>query len=110
MGESHSFGAWVLLGYAGLVVAGGFVGWRKGGSRISFTSGLIAGALMTVAYRIAEYRPVRGYLMGTVFALLLGGVFYIRFRKTKKMMPTGLMLGVSALTAVTLVIAALLAS
>ena len=45
-----------------------------------------------------------------VFALLLGGVFYIRFRKTKKMMPTGLMLGVSALTAVTLVIAALLAS
>ena len=98
----HAFASAVILIYAALLVAGGYVGWRKSGSRISLTAGLISAALLSVAFRVVWYSPRAGYLMADIVAIALSIMFSLRFRKTKKFMPAGMMLVVSDVVAVIL--------
>lgn len=53
----------VVLAYAGILIGGGFAGWKLSGSRISFTAGLGSAALMAIAYRIAFFHLLAGYLL-----------------------------------------------
>ena len=92
----------VILTYAAILVVGGFIGWRKSGSRISLTSGLISALLLSIAYRLSQSSPVGGRLMGTIVALALAALFGWRLRKTKKFMPSGMMLLLSLVVAVIL--------
>ena len=92
----------VILTYAAILVAGGFVGWRMSGSRISLTSSLISAVLLSIAFRLSQSSPAGGYLMGTIVALALAALFALRLRKTKKFMPSGMMLLLSFAVAVIL--------
>jgi len=98
----HSFASVVILAYTALLVAGGIVGWRVSGSRISLTSSLLSALLLSIAYRLSQSTPAGGYLMGAIVALGLAALFTLRLRKTKKFMPSGMMLLVSFAVAVIL--------
>lgn len=92
-----SLAAGVILAYAAILIVGGFVGWRFSGSRISFTAGLGSAALLVTAYRLASIRPLAGYVMASGVSLALTVLFGLRFRKTKKFMPAGMMLVTSGI-------------
>jgi uncharacterized membrane protein (UPF0136 family) len=98
----NSYTSAVILGYAGLLVVGGFIGWRVSGSRISLTSSLISAALLAAAYRISLGSPFAGRLMAMIVATALEAVFAMRLSKTRKFMPSGMMLIVSGVVMVIL--------
>ena len=90
----------VLWIYIGLLLIGGVIGYLKAKSRVSLiTSLLFAGLLVLCALNL--------FVPGVEYALLgiLVIVFVIRFAKTKKFMPSG-MLG--SLTLLTLIAYAIL--
>ena len=87
--------AGVILAYAAILIVGGFVGWRFSGSRVSLTAGLASAALLAIAYRVSTIRPSAGYLTASVVSLALVVMFFVRFRKTRKFFPAGMMLVVS---------------
>ena len=93
----NALAAGVVLAYAAILIVGGFVGWRFSGSRVSLTAGLASAALLAIAYRLSSIRPLAGYLMAAAVSLALTVMFSLRFRKTKKFMPAGMMLVVSGI-------------
>ena len=93
----HALAASVILAYAAILIVGGFVGWRVSGSRVSLTAGLASAALLAIAFRLSIIRPLAGYLMAAAVSLALTVMFSLRFRKTKKFMPAGMMLVVSGI-------------
>jgi uncharacterized membrane protein (UPF0136 family) len=89
----------ILWVYIGLLLIGGTLGYLKGKSRISLITSLVfAGLLALCALNL--------FVPGVEYALfgILVIVFAIRYAKTKKFMPAG-MLGL--LTVLTLVIYAI---
>ena len=101
-----SFASIATIAYAAILIAGGIVGWRVSGSRISLTMSLASAALLAVAYRISLTSPAGGSLMGAIVALALTVVFALRLRKTGKFMPAGMMLALSAIVALLLGVSA----
>ena len=93
----HALAASVILAYAAILIVGGFVGRRVSGSRVSLTAGLASAALLAIAFRLSIIRPLAGYLMAAAVSLALTVMFSLRFRKTKKFMPAGMMLVVSGI-------------
>jgi uncharacterized membrane protein (UPF0136 family) len=97
---------WVLLLYAVLVIAGGVMGYVKARSKPSLISGLISGAALLIAWGITlgnSYSAGMG--LATCLAITLLIVFSLRFRKSNKFMPAGLMAIVSLFCAVVFAIA-----
>ncbi|OFW43161.1 MAG: hypothetical protein A3J28_07015 [Acidobacteria bacterium RIFCSPLOWO2_12_FULL_60_22] len=87
--------AGVILVYAAILIAGGFAGWRVSGSRISLTAGLASAALLAIAYRLSHLHPLAGYSMAIAASLALTVMFALRFRKTGKFFPAGIMSAIS---------------
>ena len=85
----------LLVVYAVLLLVGGFIGYRKAGSRPSLIAGTISGLVALVAAGVMA-RDARGIWLGIVLAAMMLVVFAIRFAKTRKFMPSG-MLGVLSL-------------
>jgi len=78
----------VLWVYVVLLLLGGLIGFFKAGSKVSLiTSAASASVLILCAIRVIFYP----YVADIVLAVLLV-VFAIRLSKTKKFMPSGLML------------------
>jgi len=77
--------------YGSLVLAGGFMGYRKAGSRPSLIAGIASdGLLLAAALLIFMGHPLGAKLAMAVTALLL--VFFgVRWLKGRKFMPAGLM-------------------
>jgi uncharacterized membrane protein (UPF0136 family) len=98
----QNFGMAIVVVYGSLLVVGGVIGWRVSGSRVSLTASLASAALLAVAYRISLSNAFGGYLLATAVALGLAVVFSRRLRKTKKFMPSGMMLAVSSVAALLL--------
>jgi uncharacterized membrane protein (UPF0136 family) len=96
---------WFLLLYALLVIAGGVWGYVKAQSKASLISGLISGAALLVACFITFQRYNTGMILATCLAIALLIVFALRFRKTRKFMPAGLMTGLSLVAAILFAIA-----
>ena len=82
---------WLILVYALLVGVGGILGYAKARSQPSLISGLVSGAALAIAWIISLQNPTNGFALATFLALGLLIVFAIRFRKTRKFMPAGLM-------------------
>jgi len=96
---------WLLLLYALLMIAGGVLGYVKAQSKPSLISGLISGIALLVAWFITLQSYRTGMILATVLAIALLIVFAIRFRKTNKFMPAGLMAILSLVSAVVFAIA-----
>lgn len=86
----------VIVAYGLILIAGGIAGWRLSGSRISLTASLASAALLAIAYRVTLFHLFAGYLLAVLVSLGLTVMFGLRFRKTNKFMPSGMMLAVSA--------------
>jgi len=82
----------VLWAYIVLLLVGGLIGFLKAGSRISLLTSAISAAVLVVTTLPAVFQPgFRRAAAEIVMALLLV-VFAVRLTKTKKFMPSGLML------------------
>ena len=100
------FGEIVLLVYAALMLVGGFMGYSKAGSKASLIAGAASAAVLAVAWLWAR-SSIAGLWLGAAVAAALCIVFAMRLKKTGKMMPSGMMLGVSVLALAALAYAAL---
>jgi uncharacterized membrane protein (UPF0136 family) len=82
----------ILWIYIVLLLVGGLIGFLKAGSKVSLITSAIFAALLVVATIPSLLQPgARQMLVDVIMAVLLV-VFAIRLTKTKKFMPSGLML------------------
>ena len=86
----------VLWIYILLLLAGGLVGFLKAGSKVSLITSAISAAALVLTAIPGLLAPglARGLAVVIMAALLV--VFAIRLAKTKKFMPSGLMLVITA--------------
>ncbi len=91
----NDFATKVLWIYIVLLLVGGLIGFFKGKSKVSLITSTIFAVILILAAipGILDY-SLRGKMVNIVMALLLI-VFAIRLAKTKKFMPSGLMLVVT---------------
>jgi uncharacterized membrane protein (UPF0136 family) len=82
----------VLWVYIVLLLAGGVMGLVKAGSKIS----LITSATFALLLALCALGIIRPFYVADVLVGLLVVVFGMRFAKGRKFMPSGLMLGLSA--------------
>lgn len=82
----------VLWVYIVLLLAGGVMGLVKAGSKIS----LITSAIFALLLALCALGIIRPFYLADVLVGLLLVVFGIRFAKGRKFMPSGLMVGLSA--------------
>jgi uncharacterized membrane protein (UPF0136 family) len=85
----------VLWIYIVLLVTGGLIGYLKAGSKPS----LIASVSFAAALTLCALNVIRPYVITDLLLTALLVIFGLRLSKTRKFMPSGLML---ALTLVTL--------
>lgn len=88
----HNFADKVLWIYIVLLLVGGLIGFLKAGSKVSLISSSVFAALLvlTAVPGVFERKFALGLSNVLLAALLV--VFAIRLAKTKKFMPSGLML------------------
>lgn len=79
------------IGYGVLAIVGGILGYTKAGSQTSLVSGIISGVLLIVGGIAHLQNASWGLILATVVTLILLIVFVVRFFKTRKFMPAGLM-------------------
>ncbi len=91
-----------LLLYGALLLVGGVVGYVKGRSSKSLIGGLVGAALSGVSYGLLGTDPRWGLGLGLGTAVLGSLLFALRYRKTGKFLPAGLMLMLSLVAALLL--------
>ncbi|XP_003468780.1 transmembrane protein 14C [Cavia porcellus] len=88
----HYFG----FGYAALVATGGIIGYVKAGSVPSLAAGLLFGSLAGLgAYQLSQ--DPRNVWVFLVTSGTLAGIMGMRFYRSGKFMPAGLIAGASLL-------------
>lgn len=92
------------IAYGLLSIVGGIVGYTKVKSKVSLISGSISGILLIAAGYLQLQALTIGLIIAQIITLLLVIVFAIRFSKTRKLMPAGLMLLLGTITLVCLFI------
>lgn len=80
-----------LLVYGALLLVGGAIGYSKGKSSKSLIGGLVGAALSGVSYGLLGVDPRWGLGLGLGTTVLGSIVFALRYRKTRTLMPAGLM-------------------
>ncbi len=85
----------VFMIYGILMLAGGIFGFVKAGSKASLIMGIISGVLIFVGVGLLgqDYAAGRAVIAFTSF--ILSGVFALRLVKTRKFMPSGMLLVLS---------------
>lgn len=86
----------IVIGYALFLFVGAVMG-AKAGSRVSLIMGSVSGAIILLGDVWTRRDFAGGFMLLTVVAGLLTVVFFQRLLKTKKMMPSGMLLIVNAL-------------
>ena len=86
----------ILIAYGLFMLAGAFFGWRAG-SKISLLAGLGSAVLVFVGVWIESAHPKNGFLYISILAAMLSIVFTKRFVKTRKFMPSGMLMVVTIL-------------
>ena len=83
----------ILIVYLVLLLVGGLMGFLKAGSRVS----LITSVVFAAALAFCLWGGIaNGLLIAMILQAVLALVFAIRLKKTRKFMPSGLMLIVTA--------------
>ena len=93
---------WALLAYGILMIIGGILGYvlPQKPSKISLIAGSVSGIIAIAAFFIARGSPVPGLAIGLVVAAGVGYMMFTRWQQTKKFMPSGMVVLLSAVTAV----------
>ncbi|ELK29770.1 PREDICTED: transmembrane protein 14A isoform X1 [Myotis davidii] len=93
----------VGFGYAAFVTFGSIVGYKRRGSIPSLIAGLFVGLLAAYgAYRVSnDKRDVKVSLFAAFFLATIMGV---RFKRSKKIIPAGLVAGLSLMMILRLVL------
>ncbi|NXB79083.1 TM14C protein, partial [Donacobius atricapilla] len=87
---------WLGFGYAALVASGGIIGYAKAGSVPSLAAGLFFGGLAGLgAYQVSQ-NP-NNIWVSLITSGALTAVMGTRFYHSRKLMPAGLIAGVSLL-------------
>uniref|UniRef100_A0A669QNJ8 Transmembrane protein 14A n=1 Tax=Phasianus colchicus TaxID=9054 RepID=A0A669QNJ8_PHACC len=80
---------WIGFAYAALLAVGGVVGYTRKGSKISLAAGLTFGSMAGYgAYCVT--RDPRNVKISLFSAFLLTVIMGMRFKRSKKLMPAGL--------------------
>jgi uncharacterized membrane protein (UPF0136 family) len=83
--------------YVILLLIGGLIGFFSAGSKISLITSAVAAALLILTRVSGIFAPSFGRNLANVIMAALLVVFAIRLAKTKKFIPSGLMLLLTAL-------------
>lgn len=90
----------IIFLYGVLLLVGGFIGYVKAKSQPSLIAGIISSIVIFIGLSLSK----SGNPLGRYLIILTSGVlafqFYKRFQATKKFMPSGLLLALSALVLV----------
>jgi uncharacterized membrane protein (UPF0136 family) len=89
----NHFAVSILWIYIVLLIVGGLFGYFKAGSKVSLITSSVSAAILVLCALDVVFKA---YMAGIVMAVLLV-VFTIRLAKTKKFVPSGLMLVLTAL-------------
>lgn len=82
--------------FAAMTLCGGIIGFVKASSKPSLIAGSVAAALLLVsAWLVGTSNALVGLILGAVISLALAGRFMPAYRKTRKLMPAGMMSGLS---------------
>ena len=84
----HNFANTVLWIYIVLLVVGGLIGFLKAKSKVSLIMSVVFAALLTLCAAGIVFQ----YYVADILLAALLVVFAIRLTKTKKFMPSGMML------------------
>ena len=82
------------------------MGFRVAKSKPSLIAGLVSGGLLLVAFFMTFLRMAIGLWVGAGISLLLCVVFCMRLAKTRKVMPSGMLLVISIAAAAILIASA----
>jgi uncharacterized membrane protein (UPF0136 family) len=84
--------AHAAFGMAAITAVGGAFGYYKTRSVRSLGAGVILGGMFAWAgVNISSGEPEKGFKLATLNGLALGAIMGMRFAKTKKVMPAGLL-------------------
>jgi uncharacterized membrane protein (UPF0136 family) len=94
--------SYIVLIYGILVILGGVMGYAKAKSRASITMGSISGILLITCAVLMMQGVALGTYAALLISILLGVMFFFRFKGSRKFMPAGLMVILSLISAVSL--------
>ncbi len=81
-----------ILVLAFLVLLGGFIGFKKAKSKASLIAGTVSALALVACFCYTLNHPQQGAKTAFLLAGVLEGIFIARLIKTKKFMPSGMML------------------
>ena len=87
----------VLWIYIVLLLVGGLIGFLKAGSKVSLITSAVSAAALILTAIPGLLTPGAGRAVADIIMAALLVVFAIRLGKTKKFMPSGLMLVITVL-------------
>ena len=88
----HNFADKVLWVYIVLLLLGGLIGFLKAGSKVSLISSSVFAAVLVLTAVPGVFQPAFARGLASVILAALLVVFAVRLARTKKFMPSGLML------------------
>lgn len=88
----HNFANTVLWVYIVLLLSGGLIGFFKARSRASLISSAVFAAVLVLTAVPGVFQPAFARGLANVLMAALLVVFALRLAKTRKFMPSGLML------------------
>jgi uncharacterized membrane protein (UPF0136 family) len=91
----HDFPTKVLWVYIILLLAGGLIGFFKAKSKVSLILSVVFAALLAATTLRSVFQPGFARDLANVVLFALVVVFALRLARTRKFMPSGLMLGVT---------------
>ncbi|MBU6401955.1 MAG: hypothetical protein KGS61_16685 [Verrucomicrobia bacterium] len=83
----HHFANTILWVYIVLLVVGGLIGFLKAGSKVSLITSVVFAAVLSLCATGIIQHPVTDIILAVLLV-----VFGMRLAKTRKFMPSGLML------------------
>jgi uncharacterized membrane protein (UPF0136 family) len=93
----HNFATKVMWIYIVLLLIGGLIGFYKGKSKASLITSAVFAAVLALTTAPGVFQPGFALVLADIVMAALLVVFAIRLAQTKKFMPSGLMLVVTAL-------------
>ena len=95
-----NFSIVAVFAYGILAIVGGIIGYMQANSKVSLISGTISGLLLVIAGFFQLQGQGWAAILGAVVTAVLVVVFAVRFAKTRKFMPAGLMVILGIVTLV----------